>query len=348
MTPLQATSAPGRFERVLGGSFESLGNPAVSAASQTDLMAVTYEPTPWNQRVLLPWLKRGALALGMLGTLAAGAWVYGNHYRAQERQAALVHLQQTSTALEMKDLARASQEVEQALVAARHSQDSAVIESALQQSAAVAGLNGRWLLAVQRYEEMIQRGGQASENLAEASRNWHKAERAVAQTRLKEARNLVARGDYATALKFTAEADRLLSEHQGSPSQLAESHYLNGLVFERLGLEEDARQHLRQALTVEPGHARSRTLLAKLTAPKVQASPEPAPVSRPVVPVSQPEVSQPRLDMGAGYPTYRPRDDEDEERDKERSSSSSSSSSSSRERSRRTRSRKSSSSSSRY
>jgi len=291
---------------------------------ETDLLAVTYQPTPWNQRVLWPWLKRGVLALGLLGIMGAGLAVYGNRYRAGERQTALVHLQQTSAALEMKDLARAFQEVEAALVAARHSQDVSVLQRALQQSGEVAGLSGRWQLAVQRYEEVIKLGDeQAADNLAEATRNWHKSERLTAQTRLREARSLVARGDYAAALKCTAEADRLLSEHQGSSLQLAESHYLNGLVFERLGLQGEAKQHLREALKVEPGHVKSRALLARLTPPPVKPSPEPSPLARPVAPASPTEVSEPRLDMGTNYPTYRPRDDDDED---ERSSSSSSSS----------------------
>lgn len=308
----------GRFAGLLA---QDVGAPKQSLpGAAADLLEITYQPSSWQTRVLIPNLKRGLLAAGLLALLGSGLLAFRAHQRSLDRQLALSHLTQSGLALQKHDLLLAAGEAESAVAAARRSGDPGLLRQAHGSAAELAARRLQWQSAVSHYQAVVDLGGvEVVPKLGEARQKLHKQQRAEASAKLAQARRFIASRDYAQALKCTAAADQLYLDNQGTAQQLAESHYLNGLVFDRLGLPQDALQHGRAALASDPHHLKARQLVAKLTAPPPRPR-EPVIVSSP--PAAQaavPEVISPRLDGGSSYPTYQKPDDDD---DDERSSSS--------------------------
>ncbi|MBT9583943.1 hypothetical protein IV102_11420 [bacterium] len=304
----------GRFSGLLAQDVVAPKASLPGAAS--DLLEITYQPSSWRTRVLIPHLKRGLVGVALLVLLGTGFLAYRSHQQSLDRQLALSHLTQSGLALEKHDLLLATSEAESAVAAARRSGDSAVLMEAHGSAAELAARRLQWQSAVSHYQAVVDLGGvEGLPKLSEARQKLRKQQRAEATAKLAQARQFIARRDYAEALKCTAAADQLYLDNQGTARQLAESHYLNGLVFDRLGLPQDALQHGRAALACDPHHLKALRLVAKLTAPPPRPK---EPVRVPVIspPAAQapvPEVISPRLGSGSSYPTYqKPDEDEDE------------------------------------
>lgn len=100
-----------------------------------------------------------------------------------------------------------------------------------------------------------------------------KHNRELALGKIAEGRTQLANGSLIKAIHLGEQALALLGENGGSQSQRASAHRLMGKAYYRKGDYDDAAEHLRQALKLEPD-AEAKAMLASMEAP---AEPEPAP-----------------------------------------------------------------------
>jgi hypothetical protein len=301
----------GRFARLL--EVEVIPRSAAVSTVPVDLLEINYRPSSWHTRVLIPNLKRTLVAGAMLGLLGGGFLVYRGLGQAQAQRRAEDCLDRSRQASQQQQWEEALQQAEAALAPAQQSGNPALLNQVHRLAGELAAHQSHWDSASQHYQALLDGGdSDVADRLTEARQKFHKQQRQAATAELARARKFIASQDYAAALKGTAAADQLYQENQGSAQQLAESHYLNGLVFERLGLPQDAVQHLRQAVAADPHHAKARRLIARLTAPTPRPQSSPLPAAPPSLRPEPEPVVLPRLDAGAGYPTYQKPVEEEE------------------------------------
>lgn len=320
----------GRFEALLAREFVPLSQSPPVDPTGPDLSRLHYRRPGWFRRRLAPALRHLALVACLLALVFGGFSAFRAYRTRQANQRAQQHLQQSLQA-------QASQQWDQSFTQA----EAGLVDAAEAHDPALTGqlhvLAGRAAYQQRRWDQATRHLYQAKTLHPEVEAEWkrslqslNKQKRAEAEALLGKARQQIVAHDEAGALQTVARAKDMLEAHLASPRQLAEAHYLNGRIFQRMGLVQQACEHLRQALSFWPAHPQARPLLAQL---EVRPSPSPSTSPPPAVRSytgkdTTPEVIIPRLDTGPGYPTYQPPDDDDDrrlsstDRDRDRRSSS--------------------------
>ena len=280
-------AAPGRFAGLLAQSFSS-PSPQPQAPVGPDLLAVQFQPTTWNQRVLVPRLKRlvpGALALSILLGLVA----YQNQRAYQQ---SLQHRRNGIALTAQGDYQAAHSQLDQA------PEDSDTYLARAQ----LAMAEGQWEQAA----EQLRKCGKTD---ALVDQNVDRVSIQRAQEMMKTARPMA---DHAQALGLCDRAQILLSQHHARPTQLAQVHFLRAQIFQKMALVGESIQELRVTLQLDSAHKPARSLLSQLSPPP-RLQPPVAHVAPAPVPKPESSVQIPQIQMQPDYPTYQPPEEDEEE-----------------------------------
>lgn len=254
-----------------------------------------------------------AALLGLVFVFITGLHAFRAH-RAQ--QLAQQHLRQSRQALEARQWQQSLAQAEAGLVDAARANQPALTGELHVLAGRAAYQQRLWEQATSHLWQAKALHPEVEVEWSQSLQNLNKQRRAEAETLLARARQQIVAGDEAVALQTVARAKDLLEVSQASPRQLAEVHYLNGRIFQRMGLVPQSCEALRHALTVWPAHPKARPLLAQLEVRPTPSAPPPSPSAPKVYKGKDitPEVIIPRLDTEPNYPTYQPSDDDDDRR----------------------------------
>jgi len=279
-------AAQGRFTGLIAESFRAT-SPTPEAPVAPNLLTVQFQPTTWNERVLIPGLKRlvpAALALAVvLGVLA--------YQHKVAYQQSLQHRRNGIALTAQGDFQAAHSQLEQAPEDA----DTHLARAQL----AVA--EGHWETAA----EELRKGGKSD---ALVERNVDRVCLERAQQWLKDARQTA---DHAKALGLCDRAQVLLIEHHGSSTRQSQVHYVRAQILQKMDLVGQSIQELRAALQLDPNHRAAGKLLSQLSPPVPQ---EPVLAQAPKQAARRPPqvVQIPQMQTQPDYPTYQPPEEDDE------------------------------------
>lgn len=258
----------GRFVDMLEPSVRAPQNLAPEPGGGLDLTRIQWEPAPWTQRVLWPSLRRVAVAGLFVSLLGGGALTYRNHIRRQHRQAA-ERLLATASGHPTKDGAL------EALREAELSGDTDTLCQAHVQLASLCRSEQDFDGALLHYKSLVKLCPASSPyqaGLQNAQRELEGARRKQARQLIAKARGHLALRRYAASTHALSRANALLLQYHGSPQEVADCNYWMAVNSRALGLIDDARDQVAEALKTQPKHAQARRL-------SVELGPKPPPPS---------------------------------------------------------------------
>lgn len=286
----------GRFSGLLAQSFRS-PSPEPEPPVGPDLLAVQFQPTSWNQRVLVPTLKRlvpGLLVLSLV--LATVAYQNRRAYQqsVQHRRNGIALTAQGDYQAAHSQLDQAPEDPETYLARAR-----------------LAVAEGQWEKAAQELRKCGKTDLLVEQNVDRLSIQR-------AQQMMKNARQVA---DQTQAMVLCDKAQLLLSAHRASSTQLAQVHYLRAQIYQKMALIGESTRELRTTLELDSAHKPARALLSQLSPPP---RPQPPVPHLPPAPPPKPQssVQIPQIQTQPDYPTYQPPDEEEDEEDRPDSSKS--------------------------